>query len=153
MSDTASTPSVYLDTSALCRIFDDQSQSRVRLETEAVLVILEYIQAKMLIWIVSPGLIAEVTAISRAAERNALLEAIRIHGLQSEVDSRAVRLRMEQLRSNGVSRLDSFHVAYAELVRASFVTCDDRLARALSRIESPIWIGSPLAFCEEEFRR
>ena len=34
-------PSVYLDACCFCRILDDPSQYRVRLETEAVVTILE----------------------------------------------------------------------------------------------------------------
>jgi hypothetical protein len=39
---------VYLDVSALCRPFDDQAQMRIRLETDAVLLILSHVRSKNL---------------------------------------------------------------------------------------------------------
>ena len=45
---------VYLDVSALCRPFDDQSHIRVRLETEAVQLILSHVRAGTFIWFGTP---------------------------------------------------------------------------------------------------
>lgn len=37
-------PRVYLDVCVLNRLFDDQRQMRIRLETDAILLILKFIQ-------------------------------------------------------------------------------------------------------------
>ena len=45
---------VYLDVCALCRPFDDQQQVRIRLETDAVQLILTHVRQKNLKMITSP---------------------------------------------------------------------------------------------------
>ena len=63
---------VYLDVSALCRPFDDQAQMRIRLETDAVLLILSHVRSKNLTLIVSPVHRVEIAAIADLAERKHL---------------------------------------------------------------------------------
>ena len=69
---TNQTRRIYLDVCALCRPFDDQSQIRIRLETEAVQLILSHVRAENLSLIVSPVHDAEITAIGDLAERTHL---------------------------------------------------------------------------------
>ena len=64
---------IYLDVCALCRPFDDQTHMRVRLETEAVQLILSHVRATNLALIVSPVHDAEIAAIPDPAEREYLL--------------------------------------------------------------------------------
>jgi hypothetical protein len=45
---------IYLDVCALCRPFDDQAQIRIRLETEAVQLILSYVKSGDLDLVISP---------------------------------------------------------------------------------------------------
>jgi hypothetical protein len=45
---------VYLDVCALCRPFDDQSQMRIRLEADAVQLILSHVRGESLALAVSP---------------------------------------------------------------------------------------------------
>ncbi len=60
---------VYFDVCALCRPFDDQIHMRIRLETDAVLLILSHLRSKDLGLIVSPVHLAEIAAIEDIAER------------------------------------------------------------------------------------
>ena len=54
---------IYLDNCCLNRIFDDQSQARIRLETEAVKLVYANIQAGHLEWIGSEALAFEIRKI------------------------------------------------------------------------------------------
>lgn len=56
---------VYLDVCALCRPFDDQSRMRIRLETEAVNLILEHVRKGTLTMIASPAHDVEIAAWTR----------------------------------------------------------------------------------------
>ncbi len=51
---------IYLDTCCLNRPFDDQSQERIRLETEAVMIILARLSRKEWIWLGSQALEIEI---------------------------------------------------------------------------------------------
>jgi hypothetical protein len=53
-------PKIYLDTCCLNRLFDDQTQERIRLESEAVLAILSQIEKGEWDWIGSEALIDEI---------------------------------------------------------------------------------------------
>lgn len=146
-------PLVYLDSSALGRIFDDHTQTRVRLEAEAVFAILEYVQSSVLGLVQSQVLTGEISANPNNSVRTALIALLEMQGTDLPVDLDFVSIRSEELRNRGVSALDSLHVATAEFLQAAFVTCDDRLIRSLERIGCAVWVGTPLAFCDrDEFR-
>jgi len=51
---------IYLDNCTLNRPFDDQGQERIRLETEAVLLILSHLERKEWIWLGSQALEIEI---------------------------------------------------------------------------------------------
>ena len=141
---------VYLDVCALCRPFDDQSQMRIRLETEAVQLILSHARSGDLILMVSPAHDVEINAINDPVEREHLLSLLREIGRRADVDVQRARQRAEQLTRRGLGPADAAHLAYAEGARAGFVTCDDRLIRQCRRVQLDVWYGTPVAFCDEE---
>ena len=141
---------VYLDVSALCRPFDDQDQMRIRLETDAVLLIVSSIRSYRLILIVSPAHNLEIAAIEDLAEREHLQLLLREHGTRPNFDLHAGRERAEQLIKQRVSVADAAHLALAEQAQSDFVSCDDRLIRQCRRVQVNVWVGSPVAYCEKE---
>jgi predicted nucleic acid-binding protein len=125
---------LYLDNCCLQRPFDDQSQPRIRVETEAVLAVLATVQAGEHVLLGSEALEYEVARIPDETRRS---ETFAILALASErllltdtVESLA--LLYEQ---RGLNPMDAIHVAMASIAKADyFCTCDDRLfqkARAL----------------------
>jgi predicted nucleic acid-binding protein len=135
---------VYLDVCALCRPFDDQAQMRVRLETEAVQLILSYVRTGNLILITSTVHTVELSAIGDPVERAHLLSTLAEIGVQAEVQLHEVRRRAEELSETGLGPADAAHLAFAEATGASFVTCDDRLVRQCRRAKSSVWCGNPV---------
>lgn len=151
MSNSA--PRAYLDVSALCRPFDDQDQMRIRLETDAVQLILGNVYSKNLTLIVSPAHEAEIAAIDEASEREHLELLLEEHGVQPAFDLVGARKRAQQLVQKGLGIADAAHIAFAEQAQADFVTADDRLIRQCRRAGVGIWSGTPIAFCEKETLR
>jgi predicted nucleic acid-binding protein len=141
---------VYLDVCALSRPFDDQSQMRIRLEADAVQLILSYIRSGDLALIVSPMHNIEIGAIGDLAEREQLLSTLRQIGQRVSFDPQQARTRAEQLTQRGLGPADAAHLAFAEEAQADFVTCDDRLLRRYQRAQPRIWSGTPVAFCSKE---
>lgn len=141
---------VYLDVCALCRPFDDQTQMRIRLETEAVQLILSHVRSGDLDLMVSPVHDIEIRAISDPIEREHLLSLLGETGEHAEADIPLVRQRAEQLAQEGLGPADAAHLAFAEGLGASFVTCDDQLVRQCRRLRLDIWFGTPVALCDEE---
>lgn len=141
---------VYLDVCALCRPFDDQSQIRIRLETEAVQLILSHVRTGNLSLVVSPVHDAEIAAIDDPAERIHLQVMLQQVGYYLPLDLSQARQRAEVLVHQGLGPADAAHLACAEQVEADFVTCDDRLVRQCRRVKPGIWFGTPIAFCDQE---
>ncbi len=141
---------VYLDVCALCRPFDDQSQIRIRLETEAVQLILSHVRTGNLSLVVSPVHDAEIAPIDDLAERTHLQVMLQQIGHRIPVDLTQARQRAEALVQQGLGPADAAHLACAEQVRADSVTCDDWLIRQCRRVKPGIWFGTPIAFCDKE---
>ena len=108
---------VYLDVSCLNRPFDDQSQARVRLETEAVRQILKQCNRGAWEHVSSEIAVIEISEMPdsdrRAGVQMYLPEERAILKLTQPVAERAVLL--EQL---GIKRADALHVAAAEILEA-----------------------------------
>ena len=141
---------VYLDVCALCRPFDDQSAIRIRLETEAVQLILSHVRTGDFALVASPAHDVEIGAISDPVEREHLLSTLRKTAHRVGVDLYRVRERAEHLVRKDLGLAGAVHVAFAEAMGADFISCDDRLLRQCSRLQSEIWAGTAVAFCDKE---
>lgn len=141
---------VYLDVCALSRPFDDQSQMRIQLETNAVNLILAHVRQDKLAMIISPVHEAEIQIIPDREEQTQLQILLSDFGRMPQVDLLITRQRAVLFSSRGIGLADAAHVAFAEQASADFVTVDDRFLKRMARFKLLIWIGSPLAYCEKE---
>lgn len=141
---------VYLDNCALQRPLDDKIQTRVRLEAEAVLGILEMCTAGKVELISSEVLEFEVAKNSITTRRDyadsALAFAVRSVQINDSIERRA-----SELVSHGIKPIDALHLASAEEAEADyFCTCDNPLlkkARASKGFK--VEIVTPLELIEE----
>ena len=141
---------VYLDVCALCRLFDDQSYLRIRLETEAVNLIVSKVRSGELALMVSPVHYREIADISEPKERIELETLLNHIGITIDADMVASKKRTKDLISKRFGLADAAHVAFAEQAGASFITCDDKLVKKCLTSDIAVWTGSPTAFCEKE---
>ena len=141
---------IYLDVCVLSRPFDDQHQMRIRLETEAVNLILSRVKQGQYALLVSPVHRREIVDIPDPYERTGLQTILEKYGVPVFVDLVATRQRSEELVAIGFGVADAAHVAFAEKSEASFVSCDDKLLKKCTGEIFDIWCGNPVAFCEQE---
>jgi len=141
---------LYLDVCALSRPFDDQSYLRVRIETEAVNLILTAIRTGKSALVYSPVHIKELEAIDDRIERIELLTLLNNQGEMIHSKAGEVRARAEELVMLGFGVADAAHVAFAEKVKASFISCDDKLIKHCLKHGIETWCGNPVAYCEKE---
>ncbi len=111
---------VYLDVCALNRLLDDQHQMRIRLEADAVSLILSYVRAHILQMIVSPVHFSEVSANPDLARREQVKALLNELGTKVIVDMAQARRRAEELLTAGFGVADAAHVAMAELSGCDF---------------------------------
>lgn len=142
---------IYLDVSCLNRPFDDQSQTRIRLETEAVALVMERMDLGVWEQVSSQMATLEVEAIGDPERKECvqtLLEDVEICvRLTDKEFSRAAIL--EKL---GFKAADALHVAAAETAVADvLLSCDDRLCRLAKRYRRQLLVQvvNPLVWLQE----
>jgi len=124
---------IYLDVCCLNRPFDDQSQHRVRLETEAVLSILEMASAGKL-ELASSDIINDELSEMSDSERREKVELLLDVTTEHISLTAAIERRATELQQWNISALDALHLASAEAANADyFMTTDDYLIRRANR--------------------
>lgn len=145
---------IYLDVCALCRPFDDQRFVRVHLESEAVKLILQKVRDGYLQLMTSQVHYAEINALPEMIERVELLGILQGLGKPMKADVDILRKRAAELVDRAFGIADAAHFACAEIMRADFISCDDKLIKRSAKLKntiwSAIWSGDPLAFCLKE---
>jgi hypothetical protein len=139
---------LYIDLSCFNRPFDDQSQERIRLETEAVLSVLTRVvegkERLLWSWVTSfenskhprPDRRDEIAVWQTKAERTIDLSG----GLQE---------RAREFEQQGILALDAAHLA-AEIGGAEVVlTCDDIMVRRARRLDLSLRVLNPVAYLQE----
>jgi predicted nucleic acid-binding protein len=142
--------SVYLDVCCLSRAYDDQRYLRIRMETEAISIILEKIKEGHLELVFSPVHIKEIEAIPEISERVELMTLLQTIGTRISADTKKTRKIAEDLILKGFGIADAAHVAFAVQYGASFITCDDKLLKKCGKNKINTWCGNPIQFCEKE---
>jgi predicted nucleic acid-binding protein len=142
---------IYLDVSCLNRPFDDQGQVRIRLESDAITMILERVDRGQWNQVSSAAATIEIDAIKdaerRARVRMLLPEPETIMELSSSTFERTAALV-----KLGFKPADALHVAAAEELQADvLLSCDDRLCRVAQRHGRKITVrvANPLDWLKE----
>jgi len=142
---------IYLDACCLNRPFDDQTQARIRLEAEAVILILMRCEAGDWEWIGSEVLDWEIGQTPDPERRRRVgLLAVHIHRSvpvgPSEID------RAQELETWGIAAYDALHLACAESGGADvLLTTDDKLLRrsAARASDLHVRVANPLTWLRE----
>jgi hypothetical protein len=141
---------VYFDMCCLKRPFDDQSQPRIHLESEAVLALLSA-PAEKVEFLRGAALDLENDQNplpQRAAKVRLWLEALpRMETPDASFDDRA-----KALIALGFKNFDALHLASAEFLRADALgTCDDRFLAAASRhaLALKVTVKNPIDLAKE----
>jgi len=145
---------LYLDVCCLNRPFDDQTQGRIRLEAEAVLLILGRCEAAEWEWISSEVVDVEIGR-TPDPERRRRTSHLSEHAHQRVRVAQQQIERAETLSSWGFGAYDALHIACAESGAVDvFLTTDDTLLRRASTLvhELRVRVCNPLVWLSEEER-
>lgn len=138
---------IYLDMSCLNRPFDDQTQLRIRLESETIIFILQNFNLPQWEWVSSEILQLEIEHIPVVEMREyLLLLASRAHHVVRLQQKEAKRA--QQLKRMGLNAFDALHIACAESGNADiFLTSDQKLLEQATQIDkinlsvvNPLWL-------------
>ena len=143
---------VYLDTSVYNRPFDDQSQSRVRLEAEAFLSILEKAVSGAISILGSSALLYENSR-NPFADRKERVSSYLAIASKVIMTSDSIKKRAVSLKLLGIGPFDALHLACAEDGGAEyFVTCDYAIIKKAKKDQTVVrmMVCNPLEFVLEE---
>ena len=125
---------IYLDTSVYNRPFDDQTQPRIWLETLALALVLQLVEAGEAVLVNSTVLEFENSKNPVSLRQDWMSRCLEQATDYQRVDE-SIRERAETLEKHGLKAIDSLHVACAESAGADyFLTCDDRLLKKQKHI-------------------
>jgi predicted nucleic acid-binding protein len=142
---------VYLDNCVLNRPFDDQSQERIRLETEAIVLLLARLERKEWTWLGSQVLELEIDKMPDAEQQSRLRHVMEFVSLTVEIGEKELT-RASELQRLGFVGFDAVHLACAEIGKADvFLTTDDRLLKLAKRLAKKlrVKVENPLDWMKE----
>lgn len=130
---------IYLDTSAMNRIFDDQTQARIYLESSAMVTIIAMIERKV-IALVSSEVLRYENSRNPFEERRIFVTSVLAHAKVVQTINPTLLKRAQQIESSfAIVGLDALHLACAEKLKCEyFITCDDRIVRRYSGLVQAI---------------
>ncbi|MBT8419241.1 MAG: PIN domain protein [Gammaproteobacteria bacterium] len=139
---------IYLDNCCFNRPFDDQLQSRIRLEAEAKLKVQEAIRSGVLKLIWSYMLDYENSK-NPFHERQERIGTWRMYASADVQENERIHSIATRVNRHGIKKLDSLHIACAIGAGADyFLTTDDGILRKSSLINK-VRITDPIEFIKE----
>jgi predicted nucleic acid-binding protein len=144
---------IYLEACCLNRPFDDQRQPRIRLEAEAISLILQNFHQREWEWVGSEVLVYELEQTVDVERRERLLLLAGQSHQVVEI-TETILNRAEKLEASGFDSYDAIHLASAEQADVDvFLTTDDNLQKVSNRnkevfsfvVENPVkWLEEVL---------
>ncbi len=142
---------IYFDVCCLNRPFDDQTQARIRLEKEAIVLILARLTVEDLHWLTSPAVTAEIKQTPDLVWRYQMLSLLGMASGSINITHESEE-RSKELIEFGFKPFDALHLALAEQGDVDiFLTVDDQLIRLANRLEGKVRVpvSNPLTWIRE----
>ncbi len=139
---------IYLDNCCFNRPFDDQSQIRIRLESEAKLKIQEEIRSGkfQLVW---SYILDYENNQNPYQERKVRIKKWKEYAISDIEETSELIETASLLNQKGIQKIDSLHIACAILSKCEyFLTTDDEILRRAKQIDD-INIDDPIGFIKE----
>ncbi|MBN1411666.1 MAG: PIN domain-containing protein [Spirochaetales bacterium] len=140
---------IYFDVCCLNRPFDTQEQDRLRLEAEAILLIMQHCVTKEWEWVSSEVVEFEVDKIPDTLKKKRVQALLKEIESKVMVDEKTIKRALE-LEDMGIGPYDALHVACVEAGRADILlTVDDAFLKIVKqnqekngiRVENPVnWL-------------
>jgi predicted nucleic acid-binding protein len=144
---------IYLDVCCWNRPFDDQTQTRIHLEAEAVLAVVSEIERGRFQLLHSEVVDFEIANVPDL-ERRERLQTLIPRRQQYVRHNEGISARALKMERRGFAGIDALHLACAEAAGADvFLTTDDRLLRLAARREDflRVRVANPLVWMQDRF--
>ena len=142
---------IYLDACCLNRPFDDQTQTRIHLEAEAVLSIVQYVEDNDWQWVSSDAVAYEISQTPNE-ERQERLWSLESRSTERLELTDSILQQAETIKRLGFTAYDALHLTFAALVNVdAFLTTDDKILKRAQRYPAEIQIpvANPLSWLQK----
>jgi predicted nucleic acid-binding protein len=142
---------LYFDVCCLNRPFDDQTQDRIHLEAEAVLLIIKHIESDEWRWL-SSGVVNFEIQQTPNPDRRYEVQLLTRHAHQIVTVDETIIRQAEALKDLGFKTYDALHLACAEIGLVDvFLTTDESILKRASQYHShfKISVRNPLEWLWE----
>ena len=146
---------IYLDACCLNRPFDDQSQDRIRLESEAVKIALDLCSKGTHSWVISDVLEGEIERNPNFEKRDAVKSVLKGNNHRLVINDFAVEIA-RRVMAFGIRAMDALHLGLAEAAGCDIIlTVDDDLILRSRKIQPPlsIRIENPVQWVDKAVRQ
>lgn len=134
---------IYFDTNSYARPFDDQTQSRIRKETDSLLVIIEAVRNEKILLLSSDILLFEIHNIFDEEKRAKVLQYLSFCTRHIEQSDEALELGKQIQRQCHTKSRDALHVASAILGGAQYCLSCDNTVTAIKHARCYRRLGKP----------
>lgn len=142
---------IYLDVCCLNRPFDDQTQARIHLEAEAVLLIIQHVEENEWQWISSDAVAYEISKTPNE-ERQERLWSLELRSTERTEITDSILQRADDLQQLGFTTYDALHLSFAAFANVDvFLSTDDNLLKRAQRHQEEVKIpvANPLSWLQE----
>lgn len=141
---------IYLDNCCYNRPFDDQTQERIHLESEAILTILKIGQMKRVVIVGSDILELEINRMLDENKKRKVMDLYKVADMRIFYTDK-IKKRSEEIMSvSKIRTFDSLHIASAEEAKAdALLTTDDKFEKMSEKLDLKTRVVNPLRFAWE----
>ncbi len=137
---------IYIDTSSLNRIFDDQTQGRIYLEASAMLLVFSLIENREIDIVVSDVLVFENSK-NPYEERRLFVNAVLRHAKLFQSVNEKILKKVQRIEILGIKGIDALHLACAEESGVdTFISCDDKI---IKQYNGRLKVINPIEFARD----
>ena len=141
---------IYLDNCCYNRPFDDQTQERIHLESEAILAILQQGQSGKYKIVGSDVLELEMERMHDIVKKQHVKDLYKVSDIRIFYTKEIKERSEEIMNQSKIKTFDSLHIAMAEAAKADvMLTTDDKLERMAQKLELKVRVMNPLKFAWE----
>ncbi len=141
---------IYLDNCCYNRPFDDQTQERIHLESEAILTILKRGEIGVYQIIGSDILRLEIERMSDGVKKQRVKELYQVASMSISYSEEIKDRAAEIVSTSKIRNFDSLHIASAEVAGVDvLITTDDKLEKMAAKLNLKIKVMNPLKFAWE----
>ncbi|MBS4887531.1 MAG: PIN domain-containing protein [Clostridiales bacterium] len=141
---------IYLDNCCYNRPFDDQTQERIHLESEAILTILKRGEIGVYQIIGSDILRLEIERMSDGVKKQRVKELYQVASMSISYSEEIKDRAAEIVSTSKIRNFDSLHIASAEAAGVDvLITTDDKLEKMAAKLNLKIKVMNPLKFAWE----